>query len=446
MRRITLFIAAIAITLFASVTFAQTTSGDLVGTVRDPSGATIANASVTVTNEATGVAVTVKSGSAGEFRASNLLPGSYELAVTSQGFQPYTLHGLTVELNKTSTSNVTLSVGAASATVEVSAEAGVALDTTSTNLTQTFSNTELTDLPSTSSGGSTGFGVLNASLLSPGVASTGGIGIGIGPSIGGQRPRNNNFTIEGIDNNNKAVTGPLVYVPNDAVENFTLITNQFSPEFGHSSGGQFNTNVISGTNKFHGRVYEYFQNRNLNAVSGTSGRQACHQPALRQQSLRRTDRRTDPSAISSSSSATTSATRSDRIQLSSPASRPLPDSRHSESLGATYGFNANQPRPIPAVHPGRDHHRSNGGPHQMLRHDQSCGNLALERSSCRSTREPHSTKPRYLRWRVALHQHPPGQLSEPRRALLELQRRDDKHRLHHLAQGQHPRTLSSTTA
>ncbi len=72
------------------------------------------------------------------------------------------------------------------------------LDTTSTNMTQIFGNVELTDLPSTSAGGSTGFGVLNASLLSPGVASSGGVGIGIGPSIGGQRPRNNNFTIEGI--------------------------------------------------------------------------------------------------------------------------------------------------------------------------------------------------------------------------------------------------------
>jgi hypothetical protein len=270
MRRIYFLIAVIAMALLVSVTFAQTTSGDLVGTVKDPSGAIIPNANVTVTNQATGVAISMKSGSAGEFRASNLLPGQYDLAVSSAGFEPYTLHGITVELNKASTTNVTLSVGA-NTTVEVAAEAGVALDTTTTNLTQTFSNTELTDLPSTSSGGSTGFGVLNASLLSPGVASSGGIGIGIGPSIGGQRPRNNNFTIEGIDNNNKAVTGPLVYIPNDSVQGFTLITNQFSPEFGHSSGGQFNTNVISGTNKFHGRVYEYFQNRNLNAISGTQG-------------------------------------------------------------------------------------------------------------------------------------------------------------------------------
>jgi hypothetical protein len=270
MRRIPLFIATITMTLIAGVTFAQTTSGDLVGTVRDPSGAIIPNAAVTVTNEATGVAVSVKAGDNGEFRAGNLLPGKYDLAVSSAGFQPYSLHAITVDLNKTSTANVTLSVGT-TATVEVTAEAGVALDTTSTNLTQAFSNTELSVLPSTSSGGSTGFGVLNASLLSPGVASAGGIGIGIGPSIGGQRPRNNNFTIEGIDNNNKAVTGPLIYIPNDSVESFTLITNQFSPEFGHSSGGQFNTVVVSGSNRFHGRVYEYFQNRNLNAVSGTQG-------------------------------------------------------------------------------------------------------------------------------------------------------------------------------
>ncbi len=255
---------------FIGAALGQTTSGDLVGTVKDPSGAAIANAAVVVTNEDTGVASTVKAGTAGEFRVGNLLPGKYDLVVSSSGFQPFTLRGIVIELNKTSTTNVGLSIGA-STTVEVAAEAGAALDTTSTNLTQTFSNVELTDLPSTASGGSAGFGVLNASLLSPGVASSGGIGIGVGPSIGGQRPRNNNFTIEGIDNNNKAVTGPLIYLPNDSVESFTLITNQFSPEFGHSSGGQFNTNVLSGTNKFHGRLYEYFQNRNLNAESGTQG-------------------------------------------------------------------------------------------------------------------------------------------------------------------------------
>ena len=270
MPRIPFFAPLVIATLAAGAAFAQQTSGDLVGTVKDPTGAIIPNAPVTVTNEATGVTVQINTGSAGEFRAANLLPGRYDIRVTPAGFQPYDIKGVAVSLNSTVTQNVIVSVGS-SQTVEVSADAGVVLDTTSTNLTTSFSNEELSSLPTTSIGGAGQSGVLNASLLSPGVASSGGLGIGVGPSVGGQRPRNNNFELEGIDNNSKSVTGPLVYIPNDAVGSFTLITNQFSPEFGHSSGGQFNTNVLSGTNQFHGRVYEYFQNRNLNAASGIAG-------------------------------------------------------------------------------------------------------------------------------------------------------------------------------
>ncbi len=249
---------------------AQATSGDITGTVKDPAGALVVKANVAVTNEDTGVSAIDQTGSAGGYHVSNLLPGKYDVVVTAAGFQPFTLRGVSVELNKTSTADIGLKVGT-SASVEVSAEAGAVLDTTTTNLTTTFSNVELSDLPTAANGGAGQEGVINVSLLSPGVASTGGLGIGTGPSIGGQRPRDNNFEIEGIDNNNKAITGPLVYVPNDAVGDFTLITNQFSPDFGHSAGGQFNTVVVSGTNKFHGRIYEYFQNRNLNAESGIAG-------------------------------------------------------------------------------------------------------------------------------------------------------------------------------
>ncbi len=252
--------------LSAGMALAQITSGDIAGTVKDATGAAIPNASVVITNEETGVTTTLTANTAGDFHAANLPAGTYDVAVTNAGFQAYKLKGLVVETNRTATKDIVLSVGTTQS-VEVTAEAGVVLDTTTTNLTTTFSTEELANLPTAT----VGLGVLNTSLLSPGVASTGGIGIGVGPSIGGQRPRNNNFTIEGIDNNNKAVTGPLVYVPNDSVGNFTLITNQFSPEFGHSSGGQFNTTVISGTNKFHGSAYEYFQNRNLNAASGIAG-------------------------------------------------------------------------------------------------------------------------------------------------------------------------------
>ncbi len=266
MKRVSLTAVLLALLLIAGISQAQITSGDLAGTVKDPSGAVVPNATVTAVNEDTKIIYKTTANSAGEIHIGNLPAGNYDLTVTAAGFSTYSVKGFLIENSKTSTAPLTLSVSS-SQVVEVSANAGVALDTTTTNLTTTFSNEELANLPTAT----TGLGVLNTSLLSPGVASTGGIGIGVGPSVGGQRPRNNNFTIEGIDNNNKAVTGPLVYVPNDSVGSFTLITNQFSPEFGHSSGGQFGTTVISGTNHFHGVVYEYFQNRNLNAASGIAG-------------------------------------------------------------------------------------------------------------------------------------------------------------------------------
>src|SRR6202008_4852875 len=88
-----------------------------------------------------------------------------------------------------------------------------------------------------------------------------------GPSVGGQRPYNNNFMIEGVDANNKVVTGSLIrFMPNDAVSEFTVLQNQESAQYGHSSGGQFNTILKSGTNVFHGSLYDYLQNRNLNAI------------------------------------------------------------------------------------------------------------------------------------------------------------------------------------
>lgn len=246
--------------------FAQVTSGNLAGIVKDSSGAVVAKATVTVTNQDTGISTTTTTNGSGEYLVLNLLSGRYDVTVKNSGFQNYNLKGVVIDTNKTSTSDITLAA-ATSQSVEVTVDSGVTIDTTSTNLTATYSTEELSTLPNTTSGE----GVLNAALLSPGVTSSGGVGIGVGGSIGGQRPRSNNFTIEGIDNNNKAVTGPLIYIPNDSVANFTIITDQFSPEFGHSTGGQFNTTVTSGTNAFHGKLYEYMNNRNLNAAAGVAG-------------------------------------------------------------------------------------------------------------------------------------------------------------------------------
>ena len=240
--------------------FGQAIDGSVVGTVTDSSGAAVVGAEVTATNMGTGVVATGKTNESGGYRFDHLTVGTYRINAKMTGFKSIS-EQVDVQLNLTATRNLTLQPGAASETVEVSGTPP-SIDTTTSQLSTTYENQILNELPSVS----TGSGVLNASLLQAGVGSTGGLGAGSGPSVGGTRPRENNFTIEGTDNNDKGVTGPLVMVPNDAVANFTVIQNDFSPEFGHSAGGQFNQVVVSGTNSIHGRVYEYFQNRNLNAV------------------------------------------------------------------------------------------------------------------------------------------------------------------------------------
>ena len=261
MRSLKFQFAVLLAALCSSPLFAQQTSGNLTGTIYDPSGATVPGATVVATDVATGIAKTTDTTSAGSYRFENLPIGVYNITVTAGGFAKAEVNGVTVQLNQTVTTNATLALGQSATRVEVT-EAPVSIDTTTAQIQTTYQAKQLADLPSAS----TGSGVINLALLNAGVTTAGGLGQGTGPSVGGQRPTNNSFTIEGIDNNALSVTGPLVSLPNDAVAEFSILQNQFSPDFGHSSGGQFNQVVKSGSNEFHGTAYEYFQNRDLNAA------------------------------------------------------------------------------------------------------------------------------------------------------------------------------------
>lgn len=253
--------------LSAGVSFGQNIDGNIVGTVVDSQGAVVVGAGVSIANTGTGDVRNATTNSTGEYRFDHLPAGNYRITAKMTGFKTIS-EQVDVLLNKTGTRNLTLSPGSTGETIEVSG-APPAIDTTTAQLGSNYDSLYSQQLGVTSAGG-LGAGVLNLSLLSPGVSNASGLGLGTGPSVGGQRPRDNNFTIEGVDNNSKATTGALVTVPNDAVDSFTLLANQFNSEFGHSSGGQFNTTVKSGTNTFHGSVYEYFRNRNLNAVDNFS--------------------------------------------------------------------------------------------------------------------------------------------------------------------------------
>ncbi|HEY3839180.1 MAG TPA: carboxypeptidase-like regulatory domain-containing protein [Bryobacteraceae bacterium] len=259
-RKLTL---AVMCGLFAlPAVFGQATDGSVTGAVLDPSGAAVVGATVTAQNIATGVRASDKTDSAGSYRIDHLLVGSYSLTATSTGFSTKTLDKVAIELNKIATVNIKLEVGNISQVVEIS-ETAAAIDTSTAQVANSYTSQMTNDLAITANPAG---GVLNLSLLGAGVGSSGGVGIGIGPSIGGQRPRNNSFNIEGIDNNRKDVTGPVVSVPNDAVAEFTVLQNQFSAEYGHSSGGQFNSVLDNGTNNIHGGIWEYLENRNLNAI------------------------------------------------------------------------------------------------------------------------------------------------------------------------------------
>jgi Carboxypeptidase regulatory-like domain len=216
------------------------TSANLVGTVIDATDAAVPNATVTATNTATGVKLTTATTLDGAYRMSNLPVGTYDVNVTASGFSPATQSGIVLQLNLTGTLNFKLEVGAVTTSINV--EAVTAIDTTTAQVQNTFQTKAIADLPVAT----VGLGVLNLSLLGSGVSSNGGMGAGTGPAVGGQRPRNNNFTVAGIDNNDKSITGPLVSIPNDAVAEFSVLQNQFAAEYGHSSGGQFNTIVRSG--------------------------------------------------------------------------------------------------------------------------------------------------------------------------------------------------------
>ena len=259
----------VALWLSVCAAFGQASDGNIGGTIQDSSGATVPNAAVTLSNQDTGVKVTTKSDANGAYRFLNVLVGKYTVTVAAPGFTTASLKDLAVTLNTTATANITLEVGSVSTAVDV-VEASTVIDTTTAQVSNTYEARLAADLPMAANPNG---GVLNLSLLGAGVASAGGFGTATGPSVGGQRPRNNSFTIDGIDDNRKDVTGPAVLVPNDAVAEFSVLQNQFSAEFGHSSGGQFNTVVKNGTNELHGSIYEYLENRDLDAVDQAFARQ-----------------------------------------------------------------------------------------------------------------------------------------------------------------------------
>jgi hypothetical protein len=243
--------------------FAQRTTGTLRGQVLDPQGAVVTDARVTVMNQDTGVAQSLTTSSAGTYNLPSVLPGSYTVTVEAKAFKRFVRKNVTVLADQDNVADAKLEIGSASETVEVTA-GGAQVETTSADLNNNFNSSDVLNLPN--AGGILNGSPLNLAVLAPNVIAQPGGAVGVGGSVGGTRPRDNNFTIDGVDDNNLGVTGPNSTVIPDSVSEFALQTNQFSAEFGHSAGGQFSLVTKTGTNSLHGSGEWYSQNRNFNSL------------------------------------------------------------------------------------------------------------------------------------------------------------------------------------
>lgn len=255
---ILLVVLALAAVFVASAS-AQVTAGRVTGSVLDANDAAVSGANVTLRNEATGLELTTETTGSGSFTFPNVLPGNYKITIAGSGFQPAT-QDVTVVLNQESAVNVILQVGGGTNVVDVTASSEALVQSESSQLGRTFQTQQVQNLPI--------FGNQNAlALLSPNVVGQSAGTAGTGGTVGGVRPRYNIFTVDGTENNDPSVTGPASTVIQDAVSEFTLLTNNFNAEFGQGGGGQFVTITRSGTNEFSGSGFAYLQNQKLNAAS-----------------------------------------------------------------------------------------------------------------------------------------------------------------------------------
>src|SRR5215472_3030330 len=275
--RVETVLAIFATVLFTLMTgvvaHAQVTGATVSGTITDPSGGVVANATVTATNTATAVARSVTTDSAGLYTIPNLVPGPYDFKVASTGFSTSVQSGVQLAVGQQLQLNFGLKVGQTSTEVQVT-EAAPQIDLTSSALTGQVESETVRELPLN------GRDWTSLAVLQPGVkaietqmsyatSARGNRGFGGELTISGQRSTFNNYRIDGVSVNDYAMAAPGnvigVVLGVDAIEEFQVLTGGFPAEYGRATGGVVNAISRSGTNQFHGAVYEFLRNSALDA-------------------------------------------------------------------------------------------------------------------------------------------------------------------------------------
>ncbi len=253
---------ACVLTICASLNLAaQQITGSIRGTVSDPSGAIVQAASITAKQVETGLTRTVLSDRQGAYLLVELPIGHYQLEIQAKGFEKYLQQGIYLDVNETATVSIHLKVGSEAQQVEVNADADLVQSTIS-SLGQTVMEREILDLPLDGRNFSQ-LGLLQPGVvpLTPGLLEAGGPARqGQAYAVDGQRPESNNFLIDGADNVNAVDAGFVLKPPIDSIAEFRILTHNANAEFGRNTGSTTNIITRSGTNQFHGALYEFLRN------------------------------------------------------------------------------------------------------------------------------------------------------------------------------------------
>src|SRR6202790_658042 len=251
---------------------AQVAGGTLSGTITDSSGAGVPQSQVVIKNSATGITRSVTTNAGGFYTAANLLPGEYDVTISATGFNTGITKGIVINVGSQPVFNLVLQIGAVSDRVEVSAEAP-SVQLSSSEISATVNATTVRELPLS------GRSWTYLAALQPGVetiqtqpsfatgADRGVRGFGQQLTISGARPQQNNYRLDGISLNDYANGAPGSVLGGnlgvDAIQEFSVLTSNYSAEYGKTSGGVVNAITRSGTNGFHGSAYEFLRNSKL---------------------------------------------------------------------------------------------------------------------------------------------------------------------------------------
>jgi hypothetical protein len=271
--KILVLIWALGLLFSATPLRAQVAGATLSGTITDAQGGAVVGAKVSAKNAATGVTTETTTNSSGSYSIVNLIPANYDVSVTAMGFRT-TVSKVTLTVGAQQAMNVALTVGEVSQTVEVTGAAPV-IETENATLSGNVQSEQIVELPLN------GRDWASLATLEPGVASVrpheavdapGGStrGLGVQMTVNGARPQQNVYRLNGVIVNDYSNAGPGNVLGGnlgvDAVQEFTVLTSNYSAEYGFTSGGVINAITKSGTNQLHGSVYEFIRNKSFDAA------------------------------------------------------------------------------------------------------------------------------------------------------------------------------------